>query len=84
MPRCAFCGNEIEKGLVKMYVYTSGKIIHFCSKKCEKNLLILKRKPLETRWTESYRREHKKGEPRKVSKDEDDKEQDNEEKGGEQ
>ncbi|MFH1275737.1 MAG: 50S ribosomal protein L24e [Candidatus Woesearchaeota archaeon] len=62
MPKCTFCGNEIEKGQVKMFVYTSGKIANFCSNKCEKNLLKLKRKPLETRWTEYYRKEHKKGE----------------------
>jgi len=61
MPRCTFCGNEIERGLLKMFVHTSGKVSNFCSNKCEKNLLKLGRKPLETKWTEYYRNEHKKG-----------------------
>ena len=43
-----------------MFVYTSGKIANFCSGRCEKNLLKLKRKPLKTKWTEHYRTEHKK------------------------
>lgn len=60
MPKCTFCGNQIEEGTGKMFVYNSGKIDHFCSKKCEKNLLHLQRKPLQVRWTEFYRKEHKK------------------------
>ena len=61
MPKCTFCGTQIEKGTGKMYVYISGKIAYFCSTKCEKNLLKLKRKPATMRWTESYRAERKKG-----------------------
>ena len=44
-----------------MYVYISGKIDYYCSNKCEKNNLKLNRKPLQVRWTEAYRTEHKKG-----------------------
>jgi len=44
-----------------MMVYISGKIDHFCSTKCEKNLLKLKRKPAKVRWTEMSRAERKKG-----------------------
>lgn len=40
-----------------MFVYTSGKIANFCSTKCEKNELKLKRKPAKMRWTESFRKE---------------------------
>jgi large subunit ribosomal protein L24e len=60
MPKCTFCGVEVPKGTGKIFVYTSGKIANFCSNKCEKNLLKLKRKPLKVRWTEHYRKEHKK------------------------
>jgi len=60
MPKCNFCGISITRGTGKMYVFNSGKVNHFCSNKCEKNLLKLKRKPLQTRWTEAYRKEHKK------------------------
>jgi large subunit ribosomal protein L24e len=58
MAKCAFCGNQIEKGTGKMFVYVSGKVDYFCSRTCEKQLLKLKRKPLKTRWTEKYRKEH--------------------------
>ena len=60
MPTCAFCGDQIDKGTGKMYIFTSGKINHFCSNRCEKNLLHLKRKPLKIKWTAAYRKEHKK------------------------
>ena len=43
-----------------MFVFNSGKISYFCSRKCEKNLLKLRRKPLRIKWTEEYRKEHKK------------------------
>jgi large subunit ribosomal protein L24e len=61
MPRCTFCGNEVEKGRNQLFVHTSGKVSNFCSNKCEKNMLKLGRKPLATRWTKHYRTEHKKG-----------------------
>ena len=60
MPRCTFCGIQIPKGTGKLYVYSSGKTANFCKSKCEKNFLGVKRKPLEVRWTEHYRKEHKK------------------------
>ena len=60
MPKCAFCGNQVEKGTGKLFIYNSGKADSFCSNKCEQNLLVLKRKPLKIRWTEAYRKEHKK------------------------
>lgn len=57
MAKCTFCGNEIERGSGKMMVKRDGKILHFCSGKCEKNLLKLKRKPLTTRWTNFFKKE---------------------------
>lgn len=54
MASCSFCGNTIKKGTGKMYVKTDGRILYFCSKKCEKNLLKLGRKPRTTKWTEEY------------------------------
>ncbi|OGM02296.1 50S ribosomal protein L24 [Candidatus Woesearchaeota archaeon RBG_13_36_6] len=55
--RCSFCGENIEKGTGKMFVRTSGKILYFCSTKCEKNLLKLNRKPRTTRWTREFENE---------------------------
>lgn len=51
MPRCSFCNINIEKGTGLMYVLKTGRVYNFCSKKCEKNLLKLKRKPSKFKWT---------------------------------
>lgn len=55
MAKCTFCGNAIEPGTGKMFVYVTGKVDYYCSNRCEKNLHKLKRKPLQTRWTQAYR-----------------------------
>jgi large subunit ribosomal protein L24e len=60
MPKCTFCGRSLLEGTGKMFVFVSGKINYYCSNKCEKNLMKLNRKPLQTKWTNAYRREHKK------------------------
>ncbi len=54
MAKCTFCGESIEKGTGKMYVNVDGKIFYFCSSKCEKNMLKLKRKPITTRWSRRF------------------------------
>ncbi len=56
MVNCSFCGKEILPGTGKMLVKNDGKILYFCSRKCEKNMLILKRVPKEVKWTKEYRR----------------------------
>ena len=37
-----------------MYVKKDAKIFYFCSSKCEKNMLKLKRKPHKIKWTKAY------------------------------
>ena len=37
-----------------MFVHKDGKILYFCSNKCQKNMLVLKRKPRTTTWTKEY------------------------------
>jgi len=54
MANCSFCGNKIMKGTGKMFVYKDGRIAHFCSSKCQKNTLKLKRNPSLTKWTKKY------------------------------
>lgn len=53
MAKCSFCGKQMERGTGKMYVYKTGKIDYFCSMKCEKNKLKLKRKARNIKWAES-------------------------------
>lgn len=60
MADCTFCGTSIKKGTGKMYIFTSGKIARFCTNKCEKNLIKLKRKPLRSKWTQAYKNEKEK------------------------
>ena len=57
---CSFCGKSIEKGTGKIYVFKTGKLNWFCTSKCEKNMLKLKRKPHKIKWTKEYRRVNKK------------------------
>ena len=56
MAKCAFCGQTLQKGTGTLFVYKSGKTDWFCSRKCEKNLLMLNRKPLQTRWSDLYKK----------------------------
>ena len=47
---CSFCGKKINPGTGLMYVKNTGEILYFCSSKCEKNMLKLKRKPKKLKW----------------------------------
>ena len=54
MAKCDFCKVIIPAGTGKKYVKKDGKIFNFCSNKCEKNMLKLKRKSRTTKWTKEY------------------------------
>lgn len=56
MAKCGFCGNEIEKGTGMIFVLKIGKVLHFCSSKCENNF-ELGRKPKHVRWTQEFRKQ---------------------------
>jgi len=47
---CNFCKQEIQKGTGLLYVKKDGSIVHFCSNKCRKNKLKLKRNPRKLKW----------------------------------
>lgn len=55
--KCSFCGRDIEPGTGKMVVAASGSVSFYCSSKCEKNHLKLKRSPRRVRWTRIYQEE---------------------------
>ncbi|HLD04840.1 MAG TPA: 50S ribosomal protein L24e, partial [Candidatus Nanoarchaeia archaeon] len=44
-----------ERGTGKKYVYKDGKVLDFCSRKCEKNLIKLRRTARTTKWTQAKR-----------------------------
>jgi large subunit ribosomal protein L24e len=52
--KCTFCGKDVERGCGKIFVQTTGKILYFCSMKCEKNMLKLGRKARNLKWTADY------------------------------
>ncbi|MFQ5909287.1 MAG: 50S ribosomal protein L24e [Thermoplasmata archaeon] len=63
---CSFCGEKIEPGTGKMFVRRDGTVLFFCSGKCQKNSLKLKRIPRRTRWTRRYPKKIVKAEKRKA------------------
>ena len=42
--KCSYCSAEVQKGRGIMYVYKIGNVAYYCSSKCYKNGIILKRK----------------------------------------
>tara|TARA_B100001971_G_C18199162_1_gene543440 strand:+ start:1014 stop:1193 length:180 start_codon:yes stop_codon:yes gene_type:complete len=54
--KCTFCGDIVERGTGKMYVQVDSKILYFCSSKCEKNMLKLRRKPITTKWSKRFQK----------------------------
>ncbi|MGQ9461147.1 MAG: 50S ribosomal protein L24e [Candidatus Bathyarchaeaceae archaeon] len=62
MPRirlCSFCGHEFPHGTGIMYVRNDGTILWFCSNKCRKSSLKLKRDARKVRWTKYFGKEEK-------------------------
>jgi len=59
--KCTFCSITIRPGAGKLFVRKDGSILTFCSRKCEKNLLQLKRKSHTTKWTQKFHDEKKAG-----------------------
>jgi large subunit ribosomal protein L24e len=54
---CSFCGGNIEPGTGRLYVRKDGLTYNFCSSKCFKSLVVMRRLPRETEWTAAYKRE---------------------------
>jgi large subunit ribosomal protein L24e len=49
--KCSFCDEKIREGTGTIFARKSGKILFFCSMKCEKNTLKLGRKPVNYKWS---------------------------------
>jgi large subunit ribosomal protein L24e len=64
--KCSFCENLIKTGTGKIYAKKDGKILYFCTMKCEKNMLKLRRKAVKLKWTRtSQKKRQLKGEKEK-------------------
>lgn len=53
MVKCVFCGQEINPGTGLIFVYKTGKVVNFCSRKCEKHVNKFNRKAHDTKWVTS-------------------------------
>ncbi len=49
--KCSFCGAVIPQGTGKIYAKNYGKILYFCTRRCEKHMIKYDRKPRATNWT---------------------------------
>ncbi|VVB74604.1 50S ribosomal protein L24e [Candidatus Tiddalikarchaeum anstoanum] len=49
--KCIFCSKLVEKGKGLMFVRKDGKVLEFCSKKCERNMLNLGRNQNNMKWS---------------------------------
>ena len=59
MAKCSFCKNDMAKGTGKMFVKKDGSVLYFCSNKCEKNMLKLKRNPRKVKWVSKKKKGEK-------------------------
>lgn len=50
MPRCSFCKQNYEFPYGLTLILNDGNILYFCSSKCRKNLLHLKRDNKKVNW----------------------------------
>ncbi len=57
--KCSFCGEDITIGSGKMFVKNDGRVLYFCSKRCEKCTFKLNRKPHTSKWTATYNQQKK-------------------------
>ena len=73
MPNCSFCDNPLARGTGLMYVKKDGTVFYFCSSKCRKNTLKLKREGRRQKWTVASRK-FKAGERKRGAKDKKEKE----------
>ena len=55
--KCSFCGRDIEPGTGMMFVRNDGTVLWFCSSKCRKSLVELKRDPRKLKWTLKWKKE---------------------------
>lgn len=55
MVKCTFCGKDYPPHIGVHIISNNGTINFYCSSKCRKNALKLKRDNKKLKWTEAYR-----------------------------
>lgn len=54
LAKCVFCGKEQEDFKGNYYIKNDGTMNYFCTSKCQKSQLKLKRDKKRFRWTERF------------------------------
>jgi large subunit ribosomal protein L24e len=49
--KCSFCNRDMNVGTGLVYVKNDGTILRFCSSKCRKNMIELKRASRHHKWS---------------------------------
>ena len=55
MANCSFCTETLSKGTGYLFAKKDGTVFYFCSSKCRKNQLVLKREGRRQKWTKASR-----------------------------
>jgi len=53
--KCSYCGENIAEGKGLIFVKKDGKVLNFCSSKCERSF-FKKRDPRKRKWTRTSRK----------------------------
>ena len=56
MRTCSYCGRPIEPGTGLMFVTKRGEVYWFCSSKCYKSFLKLRRNPAKLAWIKKFKK----------------------------
>lgn len=60
MVKCTFCSKELERGTGTNLIQNDGKLVYFCSSKCQKNMIKLGRKSRNLKWASAAAKKKKK------------------------
>ena len=52
--KCSFCGYDTAPGTGIGYVRRDGRVLRFCSSKCRKSMILMRRDPRKFKWTMSW------------------------------
>lgn len=52
--KCSFCGKPIPPATGLMFVRNDGSISYFCSRRCRRSALEMRRDPRKFKWTVYY------------------------------
>ncbi len=57
--KCSFCGKDFPPATGSLHVKNDGTVFYFCSSKCRKSVLSLKRDSRRLKWTKYYRKKER-------------------------